>query len=140
MAKPRLLMVEDSSQGVELLRRCIRGSDFEMFLEVQESGEEALDYLRECSERFLPDHIIVDHTLPEMDGIELIGEIKSHPHWKRFPVTLAGPAKNEHAILRAYEAGANAYLPKSVNFSHMRRRINAHLRYWLKVAARAPRV
>ena len=87
------------------------------------SGKDALEALEEN----VPDLILLDIMMPEMDGYEVCSIIKHDERWKDIPVIFL-TAKNEtEDIVRAYEAGAVDYLSKPFNPPELLARVKAHL-------------
>ncbi len=109
MAKARVLIVEDNIDNFELVRFLLQRTDYEALW--ARSGREALTMVRENR----PDLILMDLSLPEMDGWTATERIKSDPETKHIPVialtahTLPGDRK------RALDVGCDGYLSKPMN-------------------------
>jgi len=94
-ARPRILIVDDEPHIRTVLRRTLSGGVYE--LEEAADGRAALDL---CAER-LPDLILSDLTMPRMDGLELLREIKALDDTVGFLVlTGAGTLTNAVEALR----------------------------------------
>jgi YesN/AraC family two-component response regulator len=104
----KILIVEDDSLLRLLLKRLIKRqfSNITVFDECY-SAEQALEYIP----YFNPDLLIVDISLPGMDGIELIRNIKKIHPIKRI-VVITGYEKELHAQL-SMEAGADHFFSKT---------------------------
>ncbi|MCK5673040.1 MAG: response regulator, partial [Spirochaetales bacterium] len=75
------------------------------------SGKDALIMMEEN----IPDLILLDIMMPEMDGYEVCERIKKNKNWENIPIIFL-TAKNEtEDIVRAYELGAADYLSKPFN-------------------------
>ncbi len=102
---PVVLIVDDS----EVDRRLVGGllpKDLEWLVEFADNGREALDKMRLS----LPDVVITDMLMPEMDGMELVSNIRmDYPH---IPVILITSHGNETLAVEALEKGATSYVPK----------------------------
>lgn len=109
MGKANILVVEDNIDNYELVRFLLQRSGYETLW--AHSGREALEMLK--TER--PDLILMDLSLPEMDGWTATERIKSDPETKHIPVialtahTLPGDRK------RALDVGCDGYLSKPMN-------------------------
>jgi len=109
MGKPTILIVEDNIDNYELVRFLLQRSGYEVLW--AHSGREAIDMLKK--ER--PDLILMDLSLPEMDGWTATELIKSDPETKHIPIialtahTLPGDRK------RALDVGCDGYLSKPMN-------------------------
>jgi threonine synthase len=81
---PRVALVDDSSEARRLIRRILQSQgDFTIF-EAQ-SGKEALTLIQ----RELPDLIILDLMMPEMDGFAVLDELKLKPETSEIPIIVA---------------------------------------------------
>lgn len=72
-----------------------------------------------------PDLVIVDLSLPDMDGIEVIRELRS---WSDVPVIVLSARTQEEDKVAALDAGADDYLAKPFGLPELAARIRAHLR------------
>jgi CheY-like chemotaxis protein len=75
-------------------------------VETQQSGEGALDWLRE----HVPTLIIVDHVLTGMDGIEFINRLSNDTRTNEIPIMLLSTNGDLDDVQKAYNAGADEYL------------------------------
>ncbi|WP_341316506.1 response regulator [Paraburkholderia sp. IMGN_8] len=73
----------------------------------------------------LPDLVIVDLSLPDMDGIDVIRELRS---WSAIPVIVLSARSSEDDKVAALDAGADDYLTKPFGLPELTARIRAHLR------------
>ena len=67
----------------------------------------------------VPDLIISDIRMPELDGRELLAEIRSNPKLKHIPVILATASAESASIQQGFELGANAYITKPFDFDEI---------------------
>ncbi|HVJ20182.1 MAG TPA: response regulator, partial [Polyangiaceae bacterium] len=121
---PRILYVEDSAQNRDVVRRYLSGT-FEI-LEA-EDGEHGLDRAR----REIPDLILMDLSLPRLDGWEATRRLKAGPLAPIPVVALTAHASREDQA-RARAAGCDGYLTKPVDRDALISTIKKHL------AARPP--
>lgn len=77
-----VLVVDDSKSARLMLRKMLQG--FGMAVDTAESGEEAIAYLLERQ----PDAIFLDHTMPGMDGLSALRQIKANPATAEIPVAM----------------------------------------------------
>lgn len=73
----------------------------------------------------LADLVIVDLNLPDMDGIEVIRELRG---WSAMPVIVLSARSREEDKVAALDAGADDYLTKPFGLPELSARIRAHLR------------
>jgi CheY-like chemotaxis protein len=117
---PRVLYVEDSAQNRDVVRRYLDGV-FEV-LEA-EDGEHGLSR----AERDLPDLILMDLSLPRIDGWECTRRLKAGPLSMIPVVALTAHAGREDQA-RAKAAGCDGYLTKPVERDHLIATIKKHLK------------
>ncbi len=84
-------------------------------------GVEALDYLharRQFAHRAtgLPCVILLDMKMPLVDGLEVLRQVKSDARLKTIPVVMLTSSQDDGDVTRCYQAGANAYVVKPVEF------------------------
>lgn len=125
---PRVLYVEDSAQNRDVVRRYLTGT-FEV-LEA-EDGEHGLDR----AQREMPDLILMDLSLPRLDGWEATRRLKAGPLASIPVVALTAHASREDQA-RARAAGCDGYLTKPVDRDHLIKTIEHHLAPRAKPAAR----
>ncbi len=116
---PRVLYVEDSAQNRDVVRRYLHGT-FEV-LEA-EDGEHGLDR----AQRDVPDVILMDLSLPRLDGWEATRRLKAGPLATIPVIALTAHASREDQA-RARAAGCDGYLTKPVERDHLIRTIKVHL-------------
>ncbi len=116
---PRILYVEDSAQNRDVVRRYLQGL-FEV-LEA-EDGEHGLDR----AQRELPALILMDLSLPRLDGWEATRRLKAGPLAAIPVVALTAHASREDQA-RARAAGCDGYLTKPVDREQLIKTIKQHL-------------
>jgi DNA-binding NarL/FixJ family response regulator len=111
--KKRIVIVEDYTILREGLRALISASpDLEVVGEAQD-GQDAI----RCVEQSGPDLVLMDLSMPKMDGLDAIVEIKRRtPETKLIALTVH---KAEEYILAALEAGANGYVLKDASHDEL---------------------
>jgi CheY-like chemotaxis protein len=104
---PRILYVEDAPQNRDIVRRYLSG-EFEV-LEA-EDGEHGL----ERAARELPDLILMDLSLPRLDGWTATKRLKENPKLREIPVIALTAHAGREDQERARKAGCSDYLTKPV--------------------------
>ncbi|MCD6548754.1 MAG: chemotaxis protein CheW, partial [Thermodesulfobacterium sp.] len=100
----KILLAEDSPFFRGMMQNYLKGAGYEV--EVVENGKEALNKLL-SGEKF--DLIVTDLEMPEMDGFDLIKEIRSNPDYKNIPIIVVTSLAGEDIRRKALEIGANSY-------------------------------
>jgi CheY-like chemotaxis protein/signal transduction histidine kinase len=116
---PRVLYVEDSPQNRDVVRRYLRG-EFDVI--EAEDGEHGLDR----AERDAPQLILMDLSLPKLDGWEATRRLKAGP-LKAIPVVALTAHASREDQARARAAGCDGYLTKPVERDHLIATIRQHL-------------
>lgn len=118
-----VLLVEDDPGDVLLIREAFSEQKVGNVLSVVGDGVQAVEYVRgegEFVERERPDLILLDLNLPRKSGTEVLAEIKSDPTLATIPVIVLTTSEAEEDVLRSYQAHANAYISKPVDFDRFR--------------------
>ena len=100
------LVVDDSSVIRKVARRILEGLDFE--ISEAEDGEKALDVCR----RKLPEAILLDWNMPNMDGLEMLKRIRADVSLSHLPVLMVTAESKKENIIAAAQAGASGYVVK----------------------------
>jgi CheY-like chemotaxis protein len=117
----RILLVEDNELNRDMLSRRLSRRGFEVLLAVD--GRQGIILARDAK----PDLILMDMSLPEMDGWEATRRIKSDPATRRVPVI----ALTAHAMPgdaeKAMAAGCDGYDTKPVEMPRLLAKMDALL-------------
>lgn len=117
----KILAVDDQPENLGLLNRVLEMAQFDV--RAATSGQAALQAARAD----LPDLILMDISMPGMDGFEVCKKLKADPKTKDVPVVfLTGRSDTEH-LVKGFELGAVDYITKPFNNSELLHRINTHL-------------
>jgi len=111
MSKARILIVEDNDDNMVLVRDVLTSRGYTVIEAVD--GQQGLDLAQ--SER--PDLIIMDLSLPLVDGWTVVRQLKADPELRRIPVV----ALTAHAMVgdreKALDAGCDDYLAKPIRLA-----------------------
>jgi CheY-like chemotaxis protein len=117
----RILIVEDDPKDVELTLTALEEYNLVNEVVVARDGVEALDYLY-CRGEFKdrssenPAVMLLDLKLPNIDGLEVLQQIKSDEKMRMIPVVVLTSSKEEKDMVASYKLGVNAYVVKPVDF------------------------
>ena len=122
MSKGHILVVEDNLDNYELVRTILEMVGYDTFLAI--NGRDGVNAARKQK----PDLILMDMSLPEMDGWEATKLIRQNPESAHIPMI----ALTVHTLpverKRALDAGIDAYLPKPYDAGQLIRVVEATLK------------
>ena len=118
----KILIVDDNQDSRELVVKILKNRGYHTIEAVD--GEEALE--KAVAER--PDLILMDRSLPKIDGYEVTRRLKSQQDFKDIPIV----ALTAHAMRgdreKALEAGCEGYISKPINVRKLPELIMSYLR------------
>lgn len=106
MKQSKILIVDDDPINLELLERALKRQNYEVIR--ADNGKMA----RDTALNTLPDLILMDAVMPEMNGFEATRLIKSDPRTKMIPVVMVTSLNDVEDRVRALDAGADDFLHK----------------------------
>ena len=112
----RILVVDDDRSNRLLLVNTFLRENYEM--EEAANGAEAIEI---CQQR-MPDLILMDALMPEMDGFDACKTIRQLPLGADIPVLMITGLEDEGSIIKAFSSGTTDYISKSINFSVLKQR------------------
>lgn len=119
---PIILLVEDNLQMREMISSFLKD---EYVLESATNGREGLELLQNMPT--LPDIILSDVMMPEMDGYEFTRMVHSNLDFKHIPILLLTAKSETRDSLSGFESGAIDYIIKPFNIRELKARIKAQL-------------
>ena|SRR2546423_10681893 len=114
----RALVVDDSSTIRAILTLYLKKMDMEV-IEAADAYE-ALQRLKEGPF----DLVLVDWNMPEMDGIDLIRQIRKVPAYDAVPVVMVTTNSESEHLGTAMDAGANEYIQKPCTLGTLREKLD----------------
>jgi signal transduction histidine kinase/CheY-like chemotaxis protein len=109
-----VLYIEDNPANVEVVARFLRGRPNTTLLSAI-SGRSGL----ECAIREVPDIILLDLNLPDLQGEEVLNELKADPATAAIPVIVLSADASRGVIHRLLAGGAFAYLTKPIELAEL---------------------
>ena len=122
ISRPRVLIVEDETALVELLRYNLEQAGFRV--SVAYDGEEALASVQDE----VPDLLLLDWMLPLMSGIEVCRQLRRQTGTANLPIIMLTARGEEGDRVRGLDAGADDYVAKPFSPTELVARIRAVLR------------
>lgn len=117
---PKLLVVDDTALNIQTLYQ-IFSNDHEVFMAT--SGQQALDF---C-EKTLPDLILLDVMMPDIDGHEVCRRLKNNERTRDIPIIFVTSQNNPDEETLGLQLGAVDFISKPINSAVVRARVKTHL-------------
>jgi adenylate cyclase len=119
---PLILIADDNAANVDISRTRLATQGYAIITAAD--GQEALS----SAEANLPDLILLDVTMPKLDGIEVTRRLKGNPSIPFMPIILVTARTDVKDIVAGLEAGADDYLTKPFDHSALVARVRSILR------------
>ena len=119
MRQKRILVVDDELAVLKFLRANLQEQDYKVL--TAPNGAEAL----RITEKELPDLIILDIMMPEINGFEVCRQIRE---WSQVPVIMLSARHDEEDKVKCLDLGADDYLTKPFGIEELEARIRAVFR------------
>ena len=110
----RILVVDDEKEFLDLLQYRLNGDRFEVTC--AGCGTEALEQARKS----VPDLILLDLLLPDLDGISVLEILRRQPATRGTPIIMISAVTSDPTRSAAKVVGASAYLGKPVDFAALK--------------------
>jgi two-component system KDP operon response regulator KdpE len=120
MSEARILIVDDEPQILRFLRPSLTAAGYDVL--VAATGKEALKAAATLS----PDVIVLDLGLPDMDGKDVIRELRA---WSTTPILVLSARDREAEKIAALDLGADDYVNKPFGIGELTARLRAALRH-----------
>ena len=105
----KILMVDDDGAVVDLMAAILTEAGFRFA--AARDGVEGIEKAKE----FLPDLVILDISMPRMDGLEMCRRLRAEPATKRIPVVMFTALADRAMRIEGLSAGANDFVTKPVD-------------------------
>ena len=132
-----ILLVEDNEDHAELIQRSLAQNRVANRIIWVDDGEKAINYLflkgdySDPDKNPRPSMILLDLRLPKVDGLDVLRRIKGDPTLQKIPVVILTSSSAETDVARSYEAHANSYVVKPVDFLKFTQLMDDLGFYWL---------
>ncbi|BAY35152.1 response regulator receiver sensor signal transduction histidine kinase (plasmid) [Nostoc carneum NIES-2107] len=117
---PRILLVDDNADMRDYLKRLLQQH---WQIQAVANGAEALAAIS----LQLPDLVLTDVMMPEMDGFQLLSSLRTNPKTKGLPIILLSARAGEEAAIEGLQASADDYLIKPFSAQELVARVDSHL-------------
>lgn len=128
-----ILLIEDNAGDEILFKEVLTRSHYDTVCDAVSNGEDALAFLYKRGgfhSAPVPDLVLMDLTLPRLDGFELLKAIKGDPQLRSIPVVIFTGSDRPEDIQRAYAGGANGYVTKPIGIKLLEEKVKALEEFW----------
>jgi len=107
----KILVADDDKYSIDVLKNCLSawGKTFLMF--AVGNGKDAVN----AAKIIIPDIILLDWEMPQLDGLDALKQIKSIPELLKIPVAMVTSRSGNSHIQLAFDAGASDYIKKPID-------------------------
>ncbi|MEW6159198.1 MAG: response regulator, partial [Verrucomicrobiota bacterium] len=119
--KSRILVVDDITKNLQVVGTVLRNEGYHVMPAT--SGPQALERVRGQ----LPDLILLDLMMPDMDGLEVCQRLKADPATRGVPVIFLTASNEMEHLMKGFAAGAVDYVTKPFNVAELLARVRTHL-------------
>lgn len=116
-----VMVVDDTPANLQVVGTVLREAGYRISL--QSSGYQALGLTAEIK----PDIILLDISMPDMNGLDVCRALKNQPETEHIPVIFLTVHSDKNYILDGFQAGAVDFVPKPFDASELLARVRTHL-------------
>jgi CheY-like chemotaxis protein len=118
----KVLIVDDNHFNIDVLRETLESFDLE--ISIATNGKIAVDVVP----RLLPDLILLDIMMPEMNGYEVCRSLKANPLTENIPIIFVTAKSQPEDIQSGFSLGCVDYILKPFNHMEVQARVKSHLK------------
>ena len=122
LSNKKILLVDDEIDILDFLSYNLKNEGYEV--RVAKNGQEGVNITKE----FLPDLILLDMMMPEMDGVETCEKIRSLDSTKEIAIAFLTARGEDYSQIAGFEAGADDYILKPIKPKVLMSRVKALLK------------
>ncbi len=120
----RILYIEDNFDNRLLVRRILMASDYEFVVEEADNAVKGI----EMATSNPPDLILMDMSMPEMDGLTATAQIRNIPELNHVPIVALTANVMQGDKEKTLEAGCDGYIPKPIDVDRFPHEVNYYIR------------
>ena len=114
---PLILVVDDNALNLRVAEKMLEG---QFKVATVSSGKDALEFVKDT----IPDLILLDIHMPEMDGFEVLEILQGDPEYKEIPVVFLTANEEREVEVKGFEVGAQDFIKKPFSADIMIRRVD----------------
>jgi len=121
-SKFSILVVDDNINNLRLFFDFLQAAGYQVL--IAEDGESAFERLKYS----IPDLVLLDVMMPEIDGYEVCRQLKADKKTKDIPIIFMTALSGTEEKIKGFEAGAVDYITKPIEYKEALARIESHLK------------
>lgn len=134
----KILLIESNEEDSFLFQKTLSKLTNKLEISTINSGNSAIDFLNnlqsfDLSPRPMPDLIILNNQLSDINGLEILKEIKRKAYLLEIPVIFLSTNNSDEECIKAYSLQASSFIRKSLNYEDFQKQIKALIHYWTEV-------
>jgi two-component system response regulator len=126
-----ILHIEDDPYCVELMQRAIGKMSRPLDFCFVPDGEQALQFL--AGRERPPRLIVLDLKIPKINGLQVLAQLRQADKTRTVPVIVFTSSKEPRDVTLSYQAGANSYVIKPLEYKDFFSAVERIIHYWLGV-------
>ena len=134
-----ILLTDDDESFVELMKKASDGMNFKVNIESATDAEAMIQHLHNAKVMKtgykLPNFILLDLSMPGMNGFEALSIVKSDPVLNKVPVIVFSSSVAKEDVSNTYALGANSFVTKPGNYRDLKDLMGTICHYWGQVEA-----
>lgn len=123
MSTKKTIIIVDDEPMIQLLLKQLFKKDYDV--QMFSNGKEALSWMYAG---VIPDAAIIDLQMPEMNGYELLGHLKTSGYFEKMPVFVLSAEETSSDRIKCLEMGAEDYVTKPFNPKELKIRVERVLK------------
>ncbi len=133
-----IFVVDDDLEDFELMKRAFNNQNTDIGLRHLRNGEELLQELNCCLDshrRQFPNLVLLDLSMPILDGREALSELKKSATFSSIPVIVFSSSHANEDVESSYELGANSFISKPTSLAELQEVAQTIDEYWLNLVS-----
>jgi DNA-binding response OmpR family regulator len=111
--KNKVLLVDDDKQILSSLRVYLELENYQV--DTASNGQDAIAKVKQSK----PEILVLDVMMPEMDGFEVLENLKADENYVNIPVIMLTAKSQDMDVLKGFRMGASSYMTKPFNLNEL---------------------
>jgi CheY-like chemotaxis protein len=120
--EPTIIVADDDRTTIMMVQSILR--TWKINCLVAHNGKDAM----EQTKKIRPDALLLDVSMPDMDGFQVLAALRSDPATRSIPIVMLTAAQSESEIVRGFDLGADDYITKPFRAHEMLARLKRLVR------------